>query len=940
MTLEQSGLLPHHATLITESAITREVASARGYRSVVSKAELRGLGFSASQSRVPALLVPIWNVSGELASYQIRPDFPRIRDGKPLKYETPAGTHMVLDVPPVVRDRLGRPDIPLFITEGARKADAAATIGLCCIALLGVWNFRGTNAEGGKVALPDWESIALNGRRTYIVFDSDVMLKPQVHAALVRLKAFLESRRAEVLVIYLPSGDGGTKQGLDDFLARGNTVDALLGLASAELRAAANDDSEPPRPLYEATTTGIVWLKPTREGIVRTPLTNFTAKIAADVRYNDGVEIKRVLEIDAHVNGRTARFDVPWSQFRGMDWATEHLGADAIVYAGLGVRDHASVAVQQLSGTPAVRTVYTHLGWISDNDRDLYLHAGGAIGADGPVPDVTVHTAEPLARFVLPSPPRGDDLIQAIRASLRFLGLAPDRVTFPLLAAVARSVLGPADFSLHLAGPTGAGKTVLAALAQQHFGPEMNERRLPASWSSTGNALEGLTFCAKDALVVVDDFAPTGAIWDIQRYHREADRLFRAQGNNAGRQRMRADASLKPAKPPRGLILSTGEDVPRGHSLRARLLAIDVAPSDLVWTRVTDCQQDAANSRYAQALAGFIRWLASGYEAFRRRLHAEVQKRRESASFSDNHRRTPTIVADLSVGLDFYLEFAHAIGAITHEAAQELKARGWRALGELASEQALHQRVSEPAGLFLELLGGAVVSGRAHVAGPDGQAPNKPETWGWRLVTVGSGEHERTEWRPGGDRVGWVEADDLYLDPRASFAAVQRFGRDAGEQVPITLQTVTRRMWERHLLVSREEIRETFSIRRTLEGKRRDVLHLRASVLTADEPDQPDQPDRESEPPGLGKGAEDKAASAGASSAPPQNGDGPTRSPDGMVGLVGPGNGGRALNADAKPRTQAGGPSCRSCGGAELWQSRAGLTLCRECHPPAPGAEA
>ena len=45
-----------------------------------------------------------------------------------------------------------------------RKADALVSIGLCCVALLGVWNFRGTNDAGGKVALADWESVALNGR--------------------------------------------------------------------------------------------------------------------------------------------------------------------------------------------------------------------------------------------------------------------------------------------------------------------------------------------------------------------------------------------------------------------------------------------------------------------------------------------------------------------------------------------------------------------------------------------------------------------------------------------------------------------------------------------------------------------------------------------------------------------------------------------------------
>ena len=73
-----AGLLPQHAALLTASAITDEVAAARGYRSVEQKARLTERGFSSTQARVPALLIPIWNVQGEIALYQTRADDPRI----------------------------------------------------------------------------------------------------------------------------------------------------------------------------------------------------------------------------------------------------------------------------------------------------------------------------------------------------------------------------------------------------------------------------------------------------------------------------------------------------------------------------------------------------------------------------------------------------------------------------------------------------------------------------------------------------------------------------------------------------------------------------------------------------------------------------------------------------------------------------------------------
>src|SRR5207253_7701120 len=120
-----------------------------------------------------------------------------------------------------------------------------------------------------------------------------------------------------------------------------------------------------------------------------------------------------------------------------------------------------------------------------------------------------------------------------------------------------------------------------------------------------------------------DDYAPSGAVGDRQRLERDADRLLRAQGNRAGRQRMRADGSLRPSRPPRGLILSTGEDVPPGQSLRGRMLVLEVSPGDVPLARLTPHQRAAAAGRYAEAMAGFVRWLAPQYAELRDRLPAE-----------------------------------------------------------------------------------------------------------------------------------------------------------------------------------------------------------------------------------------------------------------------------------------------------------------------------
>jgi hypothetical protein len=109
------------------------------------------------------------------------------------------------------------------------------TAGLDAIALLGVWGWRGTNDEGGKVALAAFDQIAWNDRPVYVAFDSDVMLKFQVHAAMVRLSANLKLRGANVAFVSLPA-DLGLKVGADDFLAAGHTAADVIALATSELR--------------------------------------------------------------------------------------------------------------------------------------------------------------------------------------------------------------------------------------------------------------------------------------------------------------------------------------------------------------------------------------------------------------------------------------------------------------------------------------------------------------------------------------------------------------------------------------------------------------------------------------------------------------------------------------------------------------------------------
>src|SRR6266851_881549 len=92
--------------------------------------------------------------------------------------------------------------------------------------------------------------------------------------------------------------------------------------------------------------------------------------------------------------------------------------------------------------------------------------------------------------------------------------------------------------------------------------------------------------------------------------------------------------------------------------------------------------------------------------------------------------------------------------------------------------------------------------------------------WGWRC-------NQHGEWEPKGDRVGWRgDGDHVYLDPDASYAAVQRLGQEVGDRLSLTPQTLRKRLKERGMLVTTDTGRQVLTVRRTLEGQRREVLHL------------------------------------------------------------------------------------------------------------------
>lgn len=836
--LNALDLEDEHRELLWAAGVKADVAVARGYRTSTSNAELRGLGFHDKQARSPALIIPAYGIDGEVFTYQARLRHPRSEGGDLVAFEMPELTAVSIDVPDAVRPVLADAAVPLVLTDAVLKADAATSAGIHALAVLGPTGRLSASVLAGLDAKNG--SLALSGRDVYVLLDSDYA--DDACASLLLLSKAMETHGARVQFALLPPGADGGRCGLVEFVLAGKGIDDLADYAIDKPQPVQIERSFP-RGRYESTDGGLLLWKQTADGLSAVPLTNFCAGIVAEVTEDNGIEQSRRFEIEAQCGALATRFEIASDEFSRMSWVVEHLGARAVVYAGQTVRDHARAAIQLLSTNIVQRTVYTHTGWRKIDGRWVYLHAGGAIGAEGEVAGIETRLPDALALFSLPMPPSGEELQRAIRASLSLLELLPARVGYPLLAAGYRVALGGIDASVHITGPTGVLKTQVAALMQQHWGAGLDGLHLPASWSSTDNFLEMLAFCAKDALLVIDDFIPTGSKNDVARYHVKADRVLRGQGNRSGRGRLSRESKILTPHPPRGVILSTGEDVPKGQSLRARIVTLQLEPG-LDLEKLTAAQALGAEGAYACAMAGYLKAVAPHLENYRADVRKRARELRAQNLSVGGHARMPTVCGELQAGFEVFLRFAVHAGAITKKEGEQYKARCWAALIEAVEEQAHYHAAAEPTAVFLEHLRSAIGAGEAHLAGLDGQKP----TVGLPLVALGWWSRELKEGEVDenkGDRIGWTDGEDLYLDLTAAHRVAQRMSSDT-ERLTIGIQTLGKQLDQKGFLVAKEGGRGRNTVRKTIEGTQKTVYHLRLRDLIAQVPRQ--SPSKSSKP--------------------------------------------------------------------------------------------
>jgi hypothetical protein len=700
----------------------------------------------------------------------------------------PSALYGLFDLPKDGRDRV-------VIVEGELDLHAIHAVGVDAVVSV-------PDGAGSRLT-PEMLQPLADFRRVLIATDAD---DPGEELAR-RLRQALGPHRCRRVVFR--DGDALFKDA-NDALKAGWTrerFDAALGLKSQGSGPAEGEtvlvpgDDETDGP-YRLIDGQICRLRHDREGneLVHV-LANFDARIFEEVAYDDGAEVVRAFKVRGKLASGTPLADarITAAEFGGMSWVASAWGARALVSAGAGARDHLRAAIQVLS-EPAERLVFRHTGWRRHEGRWIYLFQGGGVGAES----ITVELDPPLDRFLLP--PVAKDVREAVALSLKLLEAAPASVSIPLLASTYAAPLAfitSPDFALWMVGPTGSLKSELAALSQRHFGT-FDRKTLPGSWTSTENALEARLFTVKDAIAVIDDYAPNADSRAQQELEKRAQRIIRGIGNRASRGRLRADLTQQPDRPPRGLVVCTGEDLPTGHSIQARLVIVEVDRERLNLSVVSELQ--ASGDRLTHAMRAYIEWLQPAIPQLQKELPARLGRLRGELYQIGSHLRQADALAQLRNAFDLFLEFAQHIGAVDAARANELRALAQQTLRRIGEVQGTVLRDLEPAERFMSVLGTLLEQRRV------------------RLVEKGSSPRSDDV-----EAVGWFDEKYAFLLPEAARRRVATFLRESGEAWGHSAHALHKALVRKGFVLPGPDNRPEMQVR-VGDGKRR-VLRVRLTAL-------------------------------------------------------------------------------------------------------------
>ena len=503
---------------------------------------------------------------------------------------------------------------------------------------------------------------------------------------------------------------------------------------------------------------------------------------------DDGVEQSRVFRITGiHESGHALpEIEVTVKEFEKTNWVLERWGADCVIEPGNSNKENVCCAILKTSKGSEKKNVYRTTGWKLIDGKWEYL-----------LPNDGKHDVRLFGKLRhYEKAKKWSDLdLQTVWSMMKEKRFAPKEIIWTLIALVFltplneffRQVFYEPKFVMCLIGRTGTRKSTLAALFLSFFG-RFSGTDLPLSFSDTLNSILTNIYTLKDVLTCIDDFHP-GTRSAERKDTNIAQGIDRAFGDRVGKGRLTSDCTPMESRPPQGNAIVTGESAPDvGESGTARTFTLEIKRGDVDLEQLSYFQSEAKKGTLMNCLLSYTEWIkgcylrnASATQDLLDDLSNSFEFYRDEYIGKDkqSHGRVPEIVAWLTIGMEYFLDFMFIRGVIELSEKKSVLREFREMLFDLAKGQSSSIEEDKPVVKFIQKLYALLESGQAVVLDRTRPVDYKPLNF-----------------------IGYEDEKYLCLNADMAHKAVVQLCREQGENFTISKKSLIKALAEEGLLDS------------------------------------------------------------------------------------------------------------------------------------------
>ena len=503
---------------------------------------------------------------------------------------------------------------------------------------------------------------------------------------------------------------------------------------------------------------------------------------------DDGAEQSRVFRIAGiHESGQALpEIEVTVKEFEKTNWVLERWGADCVIEPGNSNRENVCCAILKTSKDSEKKSVYRTTGWKLIDGKWEYL-----------LPNDGKHDVRLFGKLRhYEKAKKWSDLdLQTVWSMMKEKRFATKEIIWTLIALVFltplneffRQVFYEPKFVMCLIGRTGTRKSTLAALFLSFFG-RFSGTDLPLSFSDTLNSILTNIYTLKDVLTCIDDFHP-GTRSAERKDTNIAQGIDRAFGDRVGKGRLTSDCTPMKARPPQGNAIVTGESAPDvGESGTARTFTLEIKRGDVDLEQLSYFQNEAKKGTLMNCLLSYTEWVkgcylhnASATQDLLDDLSSSFESYRDEYIRKDkqSHGRVPEIVAWLTIGMEYFLDFMFFRGVIELPEKKSILREFREMLFDLAKGQSSSIEEDKPVVKFIQKLYALLESGQAVVLDRTRPVDYKPLNF-----------------------IGYEDEKYLCLNADMAHKAVVQLCRVQGENFTISKKSLIKALAEEGLLDS------------------------------------------------------------------------------------------------------------------------------------------